>query len=379
MKKKTLLIALALVVSAAFSVVTAQTLPDQKETLKTLIKVNKYFMNKNADPGIPTFVRNKMRPSHLWTRAVYYEGLMALYGIYPSEEYYDYTYRWGESHDWLIRNGSTSRDADDQCCGQTYIDMYRLTGDRRMIRSIDACMTMLVNTPQVNDWWWIDAVQMAMPIFAKLGVEKGNDQRYFDKMWDMYSYTRNQHGEHGMYNPKDGLWWRDHDFDPPYKEPNGEDCYWARGNGWVYAALVRVLDEIPADEKHRQDYINDFIAMSKAIKACQRKDGYWNVSMHDESNYGGKEVSGTSLFVYGMAWGIRKGILDRKEYLPVLLKAWNAMVKEAVHPNGFLGYVQGTGKEPKDGQPVTYESVPDFEDYGLGCFLLAGVEVYKLK
>ena len=57
-----------------------------------------------------------------------------------------------------------------------------------------------------------------------------------------------------------------------------------------------------------------------------------------------------------MAWGVRNGLLDRKEYLPVLLKAWNAMVKDAVHPNGFLGYVQGTGKEPKDGQPVTYKS-----------------------
>lgn len=45
----------------------------------------------------------------------------------------------------------------------------------------------------------------------------------------------------------------------------------------------------------------------------------------------------------------------------------------------ILGYVQGTGKEPKDGQPVTYKSVPDFEDYGVGCFLLAGTEVYKLK
>jgi len=33
-----------------------------------------------------------------------------------------------------------------------------------------------------------------------------------------------------------------------------------------------------------------------------------------------------------------------------------------------LGFVQGTGKEPKDGQPVTYDSTPDFEDYGLGCF-----------
>ena len=54
------------------------------------------------------------------------------------------------------------------------------------------------------------------------------------------------------------------------------------------------------------------------------------------------------------------------------------MVKDAVHPNGFLGYVQGTGKEPKDSQPVTYKKVPDFEDFGTGCFLLAGSEIYKL-
>ena len=55
------------------------------------------------------------------------------------------------------------------------------------------------------------------------------------------------------------------------------------------------------------------------------------------------------------------------------------MVKDAVHPDGFLGYVQGTGKEPKDGQPVTYDSKPDFDDFGTGCFLLAGSEIYKLK
>ncbi|MNT95285.1 hypothetical protein D3C72_2371350 [compost metagenome] len=55
------------------------------------------------------------------------------------------------------------------------------------------------------------------------------------------------------------------------------------------------------------------------------------------------------------------------------------MSTEAVQKNGFIGYMQGTGKEPKDGQPVSYTGVPDFEDYGLGCFLLAGTEVYKLK
>ncbi len=376
MRKK--LIFTVLLASAGLFCMNAQTLPDQKETLEAMTKVNGYFMKKYADYRTPSFVRGVTRPSNIWTRGVYYEGLMALYSIYPREEYYDYAYDWSEYHNWGMRNGNTTRNADDYCCGQTYIDLYNICPKPEMLKNIKSNINMLVNTPQVNDWWWVDAVQMGMPVFAKLGKLTG-EQKYFDKMWEMYQYTRNVHGEKGMYNPKDCLWWRDQDFDPPYKEPNGEDCYWSRGNGWVYAALVRVLNEIPSDEKHRQDYINDFLAMSKAIKNCQREDGFWNVSLHDPTNFGGKETTGTALFVYGMAWGVRNGFLDRSEYLPVLLKGWNAMVKEAVHPNGFLGFVQGTGKEPKDGQPVTYDSVPDFEDYGVGCFLLAGTEIYKLQ
>ena len=54
------------------------------------------------------------------------------------------------------------------------------------------------------------------------------------------------------------------------------------------------------------------------------------------------------------------------------------MVNDSLHSNGFLGYVQGSGKEPKEAQPVTYEREPDFEDYGLGSFLMAGVEIYKM-
>lgn len=100
--------------------------------------------------------------------------------------------------------------------------------------------------------------------------------------------------------------------------------------------------------------------------------------MQDPNNFGGKETSGTALFVYGMAWGVNNGLLNAKKYTPVITKAWQAMANDAVHSNGFLGYVQGTGKQPSDGQPVTYESKPDFEDYGLGCFLLAGSEVFKL-
>lgn len=375
---KKLFIAALVFALGGTNILHAQNLPDQKETLNTLIKVNKHYMKNNPDCTLPSFVKGKMRASNIWTRTVYYEGLLALYSIYPDTEYYAYAYQWGDFHKWGMWRGTTTRHADNYACGQVYIDMYNLCPKPEILLNVKSNLNMLVNTPQINEWWWIDAIQMGMPGFAKMGKLTG-EQKYFDKMWQMYEYTRNQHGEHGMFNQKDGLWWRDQDFDPPYKEPNGEDCYWSRGNGWVYAALVRVLDEIPANEVHHQDYINDFLTMSKAIKACQREDGFWNVSLHDPNHFGGKELTGTSLFVYGMAWGIRNGLLDRDEYLPIVLKAWNAMVKDAVHPDGFLGYVQGTGKEPKDGQPVTYDSKPDFDDFGTGCFLLAGSEIYKLK
>jgi hypothetical protein len=67
------------------------------------------------------------------------------------------------------------------------------------------------------------------------------------------------------------------------------------------------------------------------------------------------------------------------EYRDAVVNGWNGLASDALHPNGFLGYVQSTGKQPKDGQPVTYYKAPNFEDYGLGAFLLAGSEVYRLQ
>ena len=372
------LIVSLLTFSAAFS--DAQQLPSKNTVIKTMRLANNYFMDKWPDAGKEIFVpsKNKTWPGHIWTRAVYYEGLMALYNIDKQKKYYDYAVQWGEKHNWGLRGGAETRNGDNQACGQTYIDLYLLDKKEERIKDIKASIDLMMKTNKIDDWNWIDALQMGMPVFARLGVIY-NDTSYFNRMYEMYAYTKYKHGDNGLYNAKDGLWWRDKDFDPPYKEPNGEDCYWSRGNGWVVAALVRVLSLLPKNDIHRNEYLADYHSMMEALLPLQRTDGYWNVSLHDSTNFGGKELTGTSLFVYGMAWGINNGMLDKKKYLPAVVKAWNAMSKESVHPNGFLGYVQGTGKEPKDSQPVTYDNVPDFEDFGLGCFLLAGSEVCKLK
>ncbi|XWW47246.1 glycoside hydrolase family 88 protein [Fibrella sp. USSR17] len=357
--------------------VDAQKLPAKKEILQKMTLANDYFMAKWPDTG-KEIVTNKTRPSNIWTRAVYYEGLMALYETDKQKRYYDYAVDWGLAHKWGMRSGIKTRNADDQCCGQTYIDLYLIDRQPQRIHDIKASIDSMVASPKGDDWNWIDALQMAMPVFAKLGVIYKNPA-YYEKMYQIYMYSKTKHGGNGLYNPKDGLWWRDKDFVPPYKEPNGEDCYWSRGNGWVVAALVKVLDIMPKDAPHRAEYQQMYLDMMKALAPLQRPDGYWNVSLHDPTNYGGKEMTGTALFVYGMAWGMRNGLLDKKVYAPIVAKGWNAMATESVDTDGRLGWVQGTGKEPKEGQPVTFTSKPDFEDYGLGCFLLAGAEVYKLK
>lgn len=351
-----------------------------QQVLSTTQKVNDYFMAKYADPTLPTNVK-KVRPSNLWTRAVYYEGLMALNEIDPQPRYMDYTDRWAEFHQWTPRNGVKTCDADDQCCEQTYLMRYEVNKNEKILsttlENLDQQMQRANPKNQsVYGWWtWIDAIQMAMPVYMQVYKMTG-DEKYRDHAMKMYRWSRNECGG-GLFNEKDGLWWRDADYVPPYKEPDGKDCYWSRGNGWVYAALVRCMNQLDKKDKAYKELKKDFLMMSEGLKKCQREDGFWNPSLAS-TNYAMTETSGTALFLYGMSWGIRNGLLKAKDYREACDRAWSAMAKTSVHNDGFLGWMQGTGKDPSDGQPLSYTRIPDFEDYGTGCFLLGATEYYKL-
>jgi unsaturated rhamnogalacturonyl hydrolase len=361
---------------AATTPLSAQSLPEPGDVLAKMRVANAHFAREWPHVG-KTIITTRERPSNIWTRSVYYEGLMALYAIDRDPSYYDYATRWADFHKWGLRSGPKSRNADDQCCGQIYLELYQVEPRPERIRDIQACMDNSVAIPQHDDWYWIDAIQMAMPVFAKLGALTKNP-KYFEKAHALYEFTKTQHGGKGLYNPAHHLWWRDKDFVPPHTTPNGKDCYWSRGNGWVVAALARVLEVLPANAPHRAEYEQDLKDMLAAVAPLQRNDGFWNPSLHDPKDFPGKETTGTALFAYGMAWAVRHRLVAADEYLPRIAKAWHALAEEALHPDGFLGYVQGTGKQPSEGQPVTYDHQPDFTDYGLGCFLLAGSEVYRL-
>ena len=345
----------------------------QTDVLQAARQTNDYFMTKYSDPTQPTNVK-KVRPSSLWTRAVYYEGLMALYTIDPKQHYLDYTSQWADFHQWTPRNGTKTTNADDQCCEQTYIEYYLLT-KKGTLEPTKENLEKQMATGRHDYWTWIDAIQMAMPVYIKMYAQT-QDKRYLDYGMKSYRWTRNECGG-GCFNVKEGLWWRDKDYVAPYKEKDGKNCYWSRGNGWVYAALVRCMNELPVKSKEYKELKKDFLLMSKALLECQHDDGFWHASLVSDADYPGPEMTGTALFLYGMAWGIQHGLLKDAQYRPACDKAWQAL-KSCLHKDGFLGWNQGTGKDPSAGQPVTFTSVPDFEDYGTGCYLLGLSEYYKL-
>ena len=381
---------LTLMALSAFCPAYAARTPNPDDILRAMELANGYFQQHNPDAGAPTFVK-KMRPSNLWTRGVYFEGLAALCDIEQKAgssqltANLQYFRDWGTAHRWTPRNGVTTRDADDYCCSQAYMWWYehQSRNDSILAPTIQCVNHLMANAQSRHDWTWIDAIQMGLPVLTRLTKIYADSYRSdaakpAEQGWQMYAWTRDSLAG-GLFNRDEGLWYRDKDFVPPYKEPNGRNCYWSRGNGWVYAALVRAMQSIQESKcqvPHLDDYVADFQLMSKALLSCQRRDGFWNVSLHDQSHFGGKELTGTALFVYGMAWGIRHGLLPEKKYRRAVIKAWQAMADDCLHTDGFLGYVQGTGKQPSDSQPVTYTSTPDFEDFGLGCFLLAGSEMY---
>src|SRR5436305_1792405 len=86
------------IIAFSFCTTSKKATKDVANTTQVLQKMrlaNQYFMDKWPDPGKET-VTDKVRPSNIWTRAVYYEGLMALYSIDPQNKYYDYAVDWGQ-------------------------------------------------------------------------------------------------------------------------------------------------------------------------------------------------------------------------------------------------------------------------------------------
>ena len=59
---------------------------------------------------------------------------------------------------------------DNQCCGQTYLDLYEIDAKPERLKDIKASVDLMLETDKIDDWDWIDALQMAMPVITSYSI-----------------------------------------------------------------------------------------------------------------------------------------------------------------------------------------------------------------
>lgn len=312
-----------------------------------------------------------------WTNGAFYAGVFAAYETTGSRKIWKEMVRMGEANEW--KPGPRLHHADDHAICQTYIDMYRISGEQKMIAPFIETMDRFMATPYETGgirpvtWWWCDALFMAPPAYVKLGITL-KDNKYLDLNDKLFVECLDL-----LYDKEFHLYARDirYKWDQPgvepLKEENGKKIFWSRGNGWVMGGLVRVLKELPADYPNREMYLQNFREMASQIIKLQQADGLWRASLLDPESYPGGEASGSGFFIYSLAWGINNGVLDRETYLPAVKRGWVGL-NSLIQPDGRVGWTQPIGADPK--KNFNAES---WEVYGTGAFLLAGSEIIKLK
>ena len=135
--------------------------------------------------------------------------------------------------------------------------------------------------------------------------------------------------------------------------------------------IARILQYLPKDHGSYAKYVLVLQNMALALKECQSEIGLWYPNLADAEATPFKETSGTSFFIYGLAYGVNSGLLDRNEFIPVIKKAWKAVCNE-ISDEGKVQWGQRVGDRPVN------LSKDDSHEYVSGTFLLAASEMYKL-
>lgn len=319
--------------------------------------------------------RHQTEGTRDWIQAAFYIGLAAFADASHEARYADAILVHSKAEDWGFDHRPRHADAD--ATGAVWVWAAQHTHDPAKLAPIKARFEAVLADPSTvplefsddknprcqDRWCWSDALFMAPPTWVSLSKATG-DGRYLahadQEFWATtdFLYDKNEH-----------LYFRDSRF-ITRRDADGHKIFWGRGNGWVFAGIARILNDLPADHPSRPRYEALFKQMAAKLVTLQGEQGYWPVSLLVPQNT--PETSGTGFFVYGLAWGINHGLLPTAEYRSAVDRGWQALTA-AVAPDGKLGWVQRVGAAPDQ------VSADDTQLYGVGAYLLAASEISRCK
>lgn len=375
---------------------------------KDSMVVKKYASHLEQDnlvkPGQTVEEAQQSRPAKWdYEIGVVLMGFERLWEMTKDKNYLDYT-----KHiiDHFIGPGGDIRtykmdeyNSDNIPPGRQLLLLYRQTGQQKYMTAATTLRNQISWQPRnrTGGFWhklkypsqmWLDGLYMVEPFYAEYASIKNRQEDYNDIInqfvW-MEKYSR---------DAKSGLLYHGWDESRLQRWANPATGlspeFWSRSMGWYMMALVDVLDFVPKNHPRRGELIAILNRLSTAIVEFQdEKTGvWWQVTDKANTDKNYLESSGTAMFVFALAKGMRKGYLPATYNAP-LQKAYKGMVHEFVKQdaNGQYHYVQavagaGLGGEPyRDGSYEYYVNEPRRDDdlKTIGPFIQACIEIQLLK
>ncbi|GAB3031378.1 DUF4350 domain-containing protein [Spirosoma pulveris] len=270
-----------------------------------------------------------------------------------------------------------------------------LPGNAKYRKAADILRQQITQQPRTKEggFWhkkrypyqmWLDGLYMAEPFYAEYtrlyGEEKNFDDIVNQFVW-MENHARDEKTGllyHGWDESREQKW--------ANKQTGKSPNFWSRSIGWYVMALVDALDYVPQSHPRRGELVAILQRVMPAIVRYQDpKTGCWYQVTDrpgDKGNY--IEASGTSMFVYALAKGIRMEYLPasltapaQKGYAGILKNFITTDAQGQIHLEKTV-LVSGLGGNPyRDGSYEYYLSEPLRQDdlKGVGPFIMASVEM----
>lgn len=284
---------------------------------------------------------------------------------------------------------------DDVNAGKLLFLLYEKYEDERYLTAMQTLRKQLDWQPRTRSgglWhkriypWqmWLDGLYMGAAYWAQYAATFEDSEESFSDIAHQFKLIESK-----TRDPESGLLY--HGWDESTLQTWADDetglseHFWSRAMGWYAMALVDTLDFFPADHPDRQALIDILNRLVVALEKVQHESGLWYQVTDQGDRYGNYlEASGSSMFVYAMAKGVRMGYLPEK-FQAVAEKGFDGLIQELVdvEANGEVHLTQicgsaGLGNEPY--RPGTFEyyvgeAIRVNDPHGTGPFILAALEL----
>jgi len=284
---------------------------------------------------------------------------------------------------------------DNILLGRQLMLLYGVTLDKRYSIAATVLYDQLQHQPRTasGGFWhkqrypnqmWLDGLYMAEPFYAEYAATFHHPEAFADITHQFVLID--QH----VRDPKTGLLY--HGWDESKQERWADkqtglsSQFWARAMGWYMMTLVDTLDYYPEQDPGRKQLLAQLQRDAAAVAQYQdASSGLWFQVMDkgtEKGNY--LESSASSMFVYALAKGVRRGYLP-PSYRTNADRGYKGILSHFIQtgPGDDVSLTQtvkgaGLGGNPyRDGSYDYYinEKIGINDSKGVGAFLMASVEM----